>query len=72
MQSTCDVVVIGAGLSGLTAASRLRAGGASVRVLEARERVGGRTLTVPFAGVSVDLGGQWVGATQDRVLALAR
>ncbi len=71
MQSTCDVVVIGAGLSGLTAASRLRAGGASVRVLEARERVGGRTLTVPFAGVSVDLGGQWVGPTQDRVLALA-
>lgn len=68
----CEVVVIGAGLSGLTAASRLRAAGVRVRVLEARERVGGRTLTVPFTREPVDLGGQWVGPTQDRVLGLAR
>lgn len=40
-------------------------------MLEARERVGGRTLTVDFGGEAVDLGGQWVGPTQERVLALA-
>lgn len=40
-------------------------------MLEARDRVGGRTLTVDLAGEAVDLGGQWVGPTQDRVLALA-
>lgn len=65
-----DVIVIGAGLSGLAAAARLQAAGKRVRVLEARERVGGRTLTVDFHGGPVDLGGQWVGPTQTRVLAL--
>ncbi|MEZ4384585.1 MAG: FAD-dependent oxidoreductase [Nannocystaceae bacterium] len=66
-----DVVVVGAGLSGLSAARRLRAAGLDVAVLEARDRVGGRTLTVPLAGEQVDLGGQWLGPTQDRALALA-
>ncbi|GAC1373181.1 MAG: FAD-dependent oxidoreductase [Polyangiales bacterium] len=67
-----DVVVVGAGLSGLAAARRLVDGGATVRVLEARERVGGRTLSEPLAGGVIDLGGQWIGPTQDRVAALAR
>jgi monoamine oxidase len=67
-----DVVVVGAGLAGLTAARRLQQEGRSVLVLEARDRVGGRTLNHTFAdGTTVELGGQWVGPTQDRVLALA-
>ena len=67
-----DVVVVGAGLAGLTAARDLEAAGRSVVVLEARERVGGRVLNHTFAdGTVVELGGQWVGPTQHRVLALA-
>lgn len=69
--SILDAIVIGAGLSGLVAARRLAAGGASVRVLEARDRVGGRTLSVPLGHGIADLGGQWITPTQDRVAALA-
>ncbi|NVB37459.1 FAD-dependent oxidoreductase [Pseudenhygromyxa sp. WMMC2535] len=67
-----DAVIIGAGLSGLCAAQRLREAGKRVRVIEARERVGGRTYTTQVDGQPVDLGGQWVGPTQDRVLDLCR
>ncbi|MGH2983424.1 MAG: flavin monoamine oxidase family protein, partial [Solirubrobacterales bacterium] len=68
-----DVVVVGAGLAGLVAARQLTASGRSVLVLEARERVGGRTVNASIgAGKVVEMGGQWVGPTQDRVLALAR
>jgi monoamine oxidase len=65
-----DVVVIGAGLSGLTAARELRRRGYSVAVLEARDRVGGRTWTVPVGSRRYDIGGQFVGPSQDRVRAL--
>ena len=66
-----DVVVVGAGLAGLAAARALRAADRSVAVLEARDRVGGRTLNEPIAeGKVVELGAQWVGPTQDRINAL--
>ena len=64
-----EVVVIGAGLAGLAAARRLTAEGVDCVVLEARDRVGGRTLNHSIGGDKiVELGGQWVGPTQTRVL----
>jgi monoamine oxidase len=68
-----DVVVVGAGLAGLSAAGDLVAAGHSVAVLEARDRVGGRTLNHPLGGGEVvEVGGQWVGPGQNRILARAR
>jgi monoamine oxidase len=68
-----DVVVVGAGLAGLSAASDLVKAGHSVVVLEARDRVGGRTLNHPLGGGEVvEVGGEWVGPGQDRILARAR
>lgn len=67
-----DVVVIGAGFAGLTAARELTKAGFDTVVLEGRDRVGGRSSTTTLAGVPVDLGGTFVGPTQDAVLALAR
>jgi monoamine oxidase len=68
-----DVVVVGAGLSGLAAARVLAAAGRDVLVLEARDRVGGRTLNRSIGGGHVvEVGGEFVGPTQDRILALSR
>jgi monoamine oxidase len=68
-----DVIIVGAGLAGLSAASDLAHTGHSVVVLEARDRVGGRTLNHPLGGGKVvEVGGQWVGPGQDRVIARAR
>jgi monoamine oxidase len=72
-----DVIVVGAGYAGLTAATLLQDAGLDVLVLEARSRVGGRVETVTVADgkggtVALDLGGQWVGPTQRRLVALAR
>lgn len=67
-----DVVIVGGGLAGLTAARELRGRGRDVVVLEAQDRVGGRTLNHTFSdGTVVEVGGQWVGPTQDRLSALA-
>jgi monoamine oxidase len=68
----CEVVVVGAGYSGLAAGRHLARAGVDVQVLDARHRVGGRSFTeVTGAGYTVDRGGQWIGPTQDHLAALA-
>ena len=70
---TADVCIVGAGFAGLAAALRLKQAGASVVVLEARNRVGGRSWTNTMKdGTFVDWGGQWVGSSQDRFYALIK
>jgi monoamine oxidase len=68
---TTDVLVLGAGVSGLAAAARLAQAGCTVRVLEGRDRVGGRILTRRDGGwpVPVDLGAEFV---QGRIPALLK
>ena len=60
------MIVVGAGLAGLTAARELSGSGLEVVVLEARERIGGRTWTKPDAlpGITLDLGAQSVDSRQ--------
>jgi monoamine oxidase len=68
-----DVIVVGAGLAGLTAARHIQKSGKTALVLEARDRVGGRTLNHEIApGKVVEVGGQWIGPGQDRMKRLAQ
>src|SRR5215471_2871288 len=72
MDRDTTVVVVGAGLSGLTAARELHRAGVDVVVLEAADRVGGRSLSETSAlGSRLDLGGQWIGHGHHRLTALA-
>jgi monoamine oxidase len=72
LSANADVVVVGAGFAGLSAARDLARLGHDVVVLEGRDRVGGRSATTTIAGTPVDLGGTFVGPTQDAVIALAK
>src|SRR5262245_45909315 len=69
---SADAIVVGAGFAGLAAARELERQGARVKVLEARDRVGGRTLNAPLdANHIVEVGGQFAGPTQTAILDLA-
>lgn len=71
-QRETTVVVVGAGVSGLTAARELHRQGIDVIVLEAAERVGGRTMSeTTVLGSRADIGGQWIGHDHHRITALA-
>jgi monoamine oxidase len=72
MAESADVLVVGAGLAGLIAARDVIAAGKSAVLLEARDRVGGRIVNEDIGdGKVVEMGGQWAGPTQDRLLQLA-
>jgi len=65
---TRDVLIVGAGAAGLTAANDLRKAGLSVAVLEARDRIGGRLWTDVIDGAMLEIGGQWVSPDQDALI----
>lgn len=70
MEKQYDVIIVGAGFAGLTAAHELHKAGKKILVLEARDRVGGRVHTQQFDNYYLDMGGTWVGPSQDRVYNL--
>ncbi len=55
-----SVIVVGAGISGLTAAYNLSKNGYDVTILEANKRIGGRILSADFGGMKADLGASWI------------
>ena len=68
-----DVAIIGAGVAGLAAGTRLRAAGLRVELLEAASRVGGRAHTTPVAGHPFDHGAHWLHAAhRNPLVPLAR
>jgi len=74
LKNNKTVIVIGAGLAGLSAAFDLHRAGWGVTVLEARDRVGGRVLTVRSfsSGLAAEAGGEYIEENQTRMVSLAR
>jgi len=60
MRGAHDVIVVGGGFAGVTAARELERAGHRTLLVEARDRLGGRTWTAEFSGHEVELGGTWV------------
>ncbi len=69
-----DVVIIGAGFAGLSAANYLSSKSVKCIVIEGRSRVGGRTLSKKVLDdeYTIDLGGQWISPNQERILSIVK
>ena len=67
-----DYIIIGAGYAGLTTTRQLLRADKNALLLEARDRVGGRVYTQNYDGFYLDIGGAWIGPTQDKIYALVR
>ena len=69
-----DVIIVGAGVSGLAAARALRERGVRVEVLEARDRIGGRVFTHrdPRAPAPIELGAEFVHGSAPEVMSIVR
>jgi monoamine oxidase len=71
MSLSTDVVIVGGGFAGLSAARELTKSGVDFLLLEARDRIGGRVYTHQLdEKTAIDLGGQWIGPTQDQMYKL--
>ncbi len=67
-----DVIIVGGGIAGLSAARNLSLNGFDVLVLEAKDRLGGRIHSIHFAGATVDLGASWIhGIEENPITRLA-
>lgn len=60
LRETYDVVIIGAGFTGLVAGRDLSQAGVSVLIVDARDRIGGRTWTASALGEQFEMGGTWI------------
>lgn len=68
---TPDAIVVGAGLSGLSAAHALKKAGLDILILEARSRPGGRTGVMESDGIVFDIGGEWIDEAHTEIRTLA-